>query len=297
MSSYSIQAVHPVPMLLGESPLWHAEQQTLYWIDIPGKALHQLDTRTHAHQHWALGTEPGCIALHANGGIVIALRTGVVHFDPATGTSTPIAPPPYDPATMRFNDGRCDVQGRLWAGTIYEPRDKAGASLFSIAQGHVRDLQHPVTTSNGVAFSLDNTTLYHADTPAHRIMQYTFDPVNGNTSDGRIFAEFDADKTAPDYRGRPDGSAVDSEGAYWCAMFEGGRLLRLHRDGHVLEEIILPVKCPTMIAFGGEDLRTLYMTTASNNRSVEEIAQYPLSGCVLSLRVAVPGRVEYPYRA
>jgi len=101
---------------------------------------------------------------------------------------------------------------------------------------------------------------------------------------------------AQSYGGRPDGGAVDSEGAYWCAMFEGGRILRFSPTGELLREIRLPVRCPTMIAFGGADLRTLYITTARSNRPDAELVQYPLSGCVLSLRVDVAGREEPAYK-
>ncbi len=296
MPAYQIQAACPATMLLGESTLWHAREHALYWIDIPGKALHRLQTRNNLHTHWPLDTEPGCIALHEDGGIVVALRTGLVHFNPDDGRFTQIVRAPYDPAIMRFNDGRCDARGRFWAGTIYEPRDKAGATLYCIAQGTIIDAKHPVTTSNGVAFNNNNTMLYHADTPAHVIRQYDFDLASGQTSHPRIFAQFDADKSSKTYGGRPDGAAVDSADNYWVAMFEGGRVLRFAPTGELLEEIRLPAMCPTMMAFGGEDLRTLYITTARNMRSEQELQQYPLSGCVLSLRVATPGRLEYPYR-
>ena len=110
------------------------------------------------------------------------------------------------------------------------------------------------------------------------------------------FQRFSTDKAASDYGGRPDGAAVDSEGAYWCAMFEGGRLLRFSAGGELLREVALPLRCPTMVAFGGDDLRTLYITSASHKRSAEERAQYPLTGCVLSLRVDVPGLPEPLYQ-
>jgi sugar lactone lactonase YvrE len=195
---------------------------------------------------------------------------------------------------MRFNDGRCDAAGRLWAGSLYEPRDQALGSLFCIERGTIRDAGNQVTVSNGLAFSGDYRTLYHADTTAHRIMAYDFDLSSARIGAGRLFREFSKDKSR-DYGGRPDGAAVDSEDAYWCAMYEGGRLLRLSRSGEVLREIPLPVRCPTMIAFGGHDLRTLYITSARHKRPDSELAQYPLSGCVLALRVDVPGRVEPPY--
>lgn len=296
MSDYHFEAVCDTPMLLGESPLWHADTQTLYWIDIPGKALHRFNTLSQQHTHWSLPTEPGCIALHDNGGLVIALRSGLVHFDPSTEQTTPILPSPFDPAKQRFNDGRCDALGRLWVGTIHEPKDHPGATLYTIAQGTVLDTGHAVLTSNGVAFSTDGNTLYHADTPAHIIRAYDVDTGSARTSNPRVFAQFNADKSSPDYAGRPDGAAVDSENNYWVAMFEGGRILRFAPDGTLLETIKVPAMCPTMVAFGGPDLRTLYITTARNMRSEQELAQYPLSGCVLRIQVDTPGNPEYPYR-
>jgi sugar lactone lactonase YvrE len=113
---------------------------------------------------------------------------------------------------------------------------------------------------------------------------------------GRLFKQFSTDKSN-NYGGRPDGAAVDSEGAYWCAMYEGGRLLRLAPTGEILQEISLPVRCPTMVAFGGNDLKTLYITTARHNRQTMELAEFPLSGYVLKMDVDVPGRIEPAYIA
>jgi sugar lactone lactonase YvrE len=123
---------------------------------------------------------------------------------------------------------------------------------------------------------------------------YDFDVASGSIGDGRLLQRFSSER-GPDYGGRPDGAAVDSEGNYWCAMYEGGRLLQLDAAGAILREILLPVRCPTMMAFGGSDLRTLYITTVSGKRSPEELAACPLSGCLLSLRVDVPGQAEHPY--
>ena len=161
----------------------------------------------------------------------------------------------------------------------------------------LRDVEHPVTTSNGVAFNRDQTLLYHANTPAHRIDVYDYELSTGTPRNKRLFHAFDSDKTAVDYGGRPDGAAIDSEDAYWCAMFEGARIVRLSRSGEILQTIPVPARCPTMIAFGGEDLRTLYITTGRKGRSEAELAQYPLSGYLLSVRVEVPGVVEYCYQA
>jgi sugar lactone lactonase YvrE len=294
MSPDNPQIVFDEPMQLGECPLWHPEESTLYWIDISGLAVHRFDPVSGIHTQWAMPSEPGCIAWCASGGLVVALRSGIVLLDTGSGSLTPVVDAPYDVAKARFNDGRCDAAGRLWVGTIYEPRDRPLGSLYCVDRGNIRDMAKPVTVSNGVAFSVDNRILYHTDTTAHRITGYDFDVSTGHVGQSRRFQQFSTDR-ASDYGGRPDGAAVDSEDAYWCAMYEGGRILRLSPAGDVLREISLPFRCPTMIAFGGDDLRTLYITSVRQNRSEAELAQYPLSGCVIALHVDVPGRLENAY--
>lgn len=297
MATGDFQVAFDQPMQLGECPLWHPAEGAVYWIDIPGQAVHQLHEASKQHKSWELPGEPGCIAIHENGGLLVALRQGLMHLDTNAGTLAPITPAPYDTSKLRFNDGRCDAAGRLWTGTIYEPKDREAASLYCFARGVLRDAEHPVTTSNGVAFNRDQTLLYHANTPAHRIDVYDFDLSTGMTRNKRVFHAFDNDKTAPDYGGRPDGATVDSEDAYWCAMFEGSRIVRLSASGEILQSIQVPARCPTMIAFGGEDLRTLYITSGRKGRSEAELAQYPLSGYLLSIRVDVPGLIEYSYKS
>jgi sugar lactone lactonase YvrE len=282
-------------MQVGECPLWHPIEAVLYWIDIPACAVHRLDPQTGIHRIYPVPAEPGCIAHCATGGLMVALRSGIARLDTSDGTVTMEVPAPYNTAVMRFNDGRCDAAGRFWMGTMYEPRDRPLGALFCLDRGALRNAGNPVTVSNGVAFSGDGTTLYHADTTAHVIRAHEFDQDTGHIDAGRVLHQFSTDRAATDYGGRPDGATVDAEGAYWCAMFEGGRLLRLAPSGAVLEEVLLPMHCPTMMAFGGPDLRTLYVTSASQNRPAAELAQYPLSGCVVSLRVNVPGRVEPAY--
>lgn len=289
-----LRAAFDTPMQVGECPLWHPEEAALYWIDIQGQMVHRLQPATGEHACWPMPSEPGCIARCAAGGLVVALRSGVVLLDTVSGALSPLVDAPYDRSKLRFNDGRCDAAGRLWIGTIYEPRDQQLGSLFCVERGAIRDYAKAVTVSNGVAFSPDNRTLYHADTTAHRITAYDFNLASGSVGASRVLKQFSTDKSHH-YGGRPDGAAVDSEGAYWCAMFEGGRILRLSPTGEILDEIKLPLRCPTMVAFGGADLRTLYITSARHNRPEAELLQYPLSGCVLALQVAVAGRAEAAY--
>ncbi len=240
-------------------------------------------------------SEPASLGLHALGGLVVAMRAGFFHFDPATGAINLIAAAPYDTSTTRFNDGRVDAAGRFWIGTIYEPRDQQAAQMYCLERGQLHlKWSGGMTVSNGLAFSPDQRRMYHADTTSHRVDCYDFDVATGSTANPQRFAQFSMDK-ANNYGGRPDGAAVDSEGNYWCAMIEGARLLQFAPSGTLLRELPLPVRCPTMMAFGGEDLRTLYITSLGQ-RPDAELAQYPLTGRLLALPVNVAGRVEHAYQ-
>lgn len=297
-SSNNIAAISvalDTPMQLGETPLWSRSEAALYWIDIAACEIHRLHPGSGVHQVWPLPSEPGCIAACASGDLLVAMRSGLALFDTTNGALTALENAPYDTTKMRFNDGRCDSAGRLWVGTLYEPRDQPLAPLYCVERGAVSERGERTTVSNGVAFSPDNRTLYQADTNTHAIRAYDFDLENGVIGNGRLFHQFDADRSVSNYGGRPDGAAVDSEGAYWCAMYEGGRLLRLAANGTLLTEVPLPVRCPTMMAFGGADLRTLYITTVRHQRPAAELLQFPLSGYILSMRVEVPGRLEAAY--
>ena len=288
-------AITPLPLppsLLGESPLWHPREQVLYWCDIPGRLLNRFDPASGAHAQWAFEHDLGCCAACDDGTLIVAQRDGLIRFDPADGRRTRITEAPYDTTVERFNDGKTDAQGRFWVGTIYEPRDAATASLYRFGpQGLVR-VAGDITTSNGLAWSPDGCTLYWADTKAHVVSAWDFDPAAGVPSNRRVFAQFPLrrpDQALDDYTGRPDGAAVDQDGCYWVAMFEGARVLRLSPQGELLQTLHLPVRCPTMVCFGGPDLRTLYITTAREKRPADELAAMPWSGCVLQLRVNVPG--------
>jgi sugar lactone lactonase YvrE len=283
----------PVPAdLLGESPFWHPDERALWWLDIPGRALHRWDPATQAHRRWDLPAEPGCMAPLPGGRLLMALRDGLWRFDPADGSRHLLASPPYDPAVERFNDGRADPQGRFWAGTIYEPREPALAALYVWNGSRLVRRADGVVTANGLAFSPDGRTMYWSDTRAHTVFAFDVDPREDTLSLRRVFARFEPrvpGQPLARYGGRPDGAAVDVEGAYWVAMFEGARLLRLSPAGQVLAEVGLPVRCPTMPCFGDDDLRTLYVTTARQGRPAEELAAEPWAGRVLRMRVDVPG--------
>ena len=291
------------PSELGESPFWHPGEKRLYWVDIPARLICRTNEALTKVEHWAMPSEPGCIApvraKGASAGLVIALRDGIYRAFEWEGQLERIAPALHDPATTRFNDGKADPQGRFWVGTVYEPRDAAHAQLFCLDARHGRAATLQVkadqaTTANGLAWSPDVSTLYWADTPRHTIRAWDWDCGRNALSHERVFKHWPGKPEGwqsgmPGYGGRPDGAAVDVQGNYYVAMYEGGRLLKLSPAGEVLADIAVPAQCPTMPCFGSEDLKTLYLTTGRHNRPTGELQAWPDSGCVFSMRVEVPG--------
>ena len=278
--------------LLGESPVWHPRENALYYADIPGHRLQRFDPVNGELRHWDFDTDLASLAPRLDGTLLLAMRDGLWRFDPTIGERERVAEPPYDPVNERFNDGKCDPQGRFWVGTIYEPRDPALAALYRFAKGKLTRQAEGFTTVNGLAWSPNGRTMHWSDTKAHTIYAADFDPVSGTPSGRRVFASFPIKQVGQPlatYGGRPDGAAMDAEGCYWVAMFEGQRLLRLSPEGEIVREVELPVRCPTMPCFGGPDLKTLYVTTAREKRPAAELAEQPFAGCVLALEVDVAG--------
>jgi len=292
----NIKVAYDVVMQTGECPLWHPQEQALYWVDIPAFTVHRLDPASGAHRSWKLDSEPATLGISDQGGLIVAMRSGFAHLDTSSDEVklSAIVDAPYDQSITRFNDGHVDPAGRFWVGTIYEPRDKPAAEMYVLEQGKLRKAwSGGMTNSNGSGFSPDQKTMYHADTAAHRVTKLDYDVATGTVDNQRLLHQFSMDKEN-NYGGRPDGAAVDSEGNYWCAMIEAARIVKLSPRGELLDEIPLPANAPTMVAFGGADLRTLYITTIGS-RPEAELAQFPLNGRVLVTRVAVPGREEPAY--
>ena len=272
---------------LGECPVWSIGEQALYWVDINAPSLNRFDPESGANLAWPMPSSIGSFAVRAQGGFVAALRDGIWLVDRAGRLGDRMAEAPYDPSHHRFNDGRADRAGRFWVGTMNERRDATSGALYCLdAYFALSRVLDGITISNGLAWSPDQRTLYHADTPARTISTYAFDAATGAVSGRREFAHFE-DETE-----RPDGAAVDSDGCYWTAFYRGGRVVRLSARGERLAEFPLPAMCPTMCAFGGSDLRTLYVTTARQMREADELARLPQSGGIFAMRVDVPGLPE-----
>ncbi|WP_426079061.1 SMP-30/gluconolactonase/LRE family protein [Janthinobacterium sp. PSPC3-1] len=286
---------------LAECPLWSVAEQCLYWIDIAGRRLHRYDPATSLDRLWWMPCEPGCIALADGGGLVAALRDGFYRFYPEQSRLHKLAGAPYDTTNMRFNDGRCDASGRFWAGAMYQPRTSEQAAMFCLERGAVRPGWGPrdglgVKVSNGLAFASDGQSLFQSDTPNHVIYRFGFDAATGQVGERSVFARLPVKGEEAVYGGRPDGAAIDAEGCYWSAQYEGGRVLRFSPQGEIIGIVHVPVARPTMVAFGGADLRTLYITSAREGAADEELARQPQAGGIFAVRLDVAGRPEPLYR-
>lgn len=284
-----IECIYDEPAILGESPLWHPTEQVLYWVDIEKPALHCFNPQTQQHQMWPMPTAIGCIALRITGGLVAAMRYGFASIALPAGEITMLASPLTEADGVMFNDGKCDRAGRFWAGTkdILEQTDSG--SLYRLdANGDCTEMAKGFAVTNGVAWSPDNTIFYVCNSPARIIYQYDFAIASGTLSNKRVFAELPAES------GYPDGLTVDSEGGIWNAHWDGWRVTRYLPNGKIDTVIKMPVRRPTSCCFGGADLKTLYVTSASTRLSAEELKENPQAGCLFAVKVGVKGLLE-PY--
>ncbi|MEI9985165.1 MAG: SMP-30/gluconolactonase/LRE family protein [Aliidongia sp.] len=246
---------------LGESPVWLAAEQRLVFVDIHGQALHWFDPATDKHVIRQLDEEIGCVAPATEGRYIAGLRSGLWLLDQDGGKIRLLSANPEPNATNRFNDGRTDPAGRFLAGTIDEPKAGGTAHLYRYDRRGLVALAGGLLTSNGLAFSPDGRVMYHADTPRFVVRRYDYDPATGEARNPQIFIQLDPNGTD---RGRPDGAAVDCDGCYWTALYEGGRVQRYSPEGKLVGEFPVPARKPTMIAFGGAALDMLYVTTAAD---------------------------------
>ena len=270
---------------VGESLIWSAEERALYRVDILAPAIHRLDTATGAVRSWPMPAAIGSMGLREGGGAVVALKNGFHLFDFESGSLSFIVDPEPDKPDNRLNDGKVGPDGRFWAGSMDDRRDKEPvAALYRLdADGTCHRMVEGLVTSNGLAWSPDGGTLYHSDSRLRFIHAYDYDPASGSLGRRRLIAE------PTDAIGRPDGAAVDVEGCYWSCGIGAGRINRFQPDGGLDGWIEMPVPAPTMCCFGGPDLKTLYVTSLREGMSAEALAAYPRSGGIFSVEVGVEG--------
>lgn len=277
---------------IGESPVWSAEEQVLYWVDSLAPALYRLDPYSGTQQSWWMPDLIGSLGLREGRGAVVALRNGLNLLDFDTGALTLIAPDPEDdrPST-RLNDGKVGPDGRFWVGGMDHEHPRGPISgLYRLDADHsLHQMLNGLTVSNGLAWSPDGKTMYHADTPTQTIHSYDYDPETGAIANPRILA------SGPE-TGFPDGGATDMEGFYWSAGVRAGVLNRWSPDGRLDRQIELPIPRPTCPCFGGPDMKTIFVTSLRTHMSEQELAENPQSGGIFAVDVDVPGTPVARYR-
>ena len=274
----------------GESPVWVPEEKAIYFTDIPGKTMNRFVPETGEHTSWEMPEELCSFAFREKGGFIAALRSGFAFLDLDTGAVDYIAKPENKKPDNRLNDGRCDRQGRFWAGSMNEPRSHFDGVLYRIESDQTcRPMADNVMVSNGLAWSPDSETMYWSDSRNSKVFAFDFDPITGDVENRRLFFETTLEQ------GRPDGATVDAEGFYWSACFMGGRVLRIAPDGTLDREILMPVRDITMVCFGGDDLDTLYITTSYEALSESEREATPLAGAIFVADPGVRGLLEPRY--
>lgn len=259
-----IKAIYDKQCGLGEGPIWHAAESMLYWVDIRNRHVHRYDPKTQQHQQWELPGVIGCIAPAAQGGFIAGYKDKIAHINLETGHIEDL----FGTQTgIRMNDGICDRQGRFWVGQA----DESGkGKLFRYsADGQCKEMEENITVSNGLDWSLDNKTFYYTDSPERKIYAYDFDVVTGDISNRRVFVD------VPEAHGYPDGLTVDAEGYIWSAKWQANRIIRYTPEGNIDREIEMPVWRPTSVMFGGDNLDTLYVTSASCDLDEDTILDTP----------------------
>ncbi|NYH17254.1 SMP-30/gluconolactonase/LRE family protein [Paraburkholderia bryophila] len=295
-----VEAAGEAPAMVGESPVWRAAEQALYWVDIPAQKIVRLAIEAGRRSEWRLPEKVACIAFDRHGTVLAGCETGLFALTlsetaTADGQSLQVearrlAAPSFACDDMRFNDGRCDRQGRFWSGTMVQDMSLANpaGALYRFDERGV--LSAPVIealiTQNGLAWSPDGATMYLSDShPLRRqIWAFDYDIDAGEPRNRRVFADLNH------YVGRPDGAAVDADGCYWICANDAGRLLRFTPQGKLDREIVVPAVKPAMCAFGGRDLDTLFMTSIRPAAGASEH-----DGHLFAVRPGVTGLLEPEY--
>jgi len=277
-----VQVVGNVVAQLGECPLWSPEEGVLYWEDIDGKQIHRYDPETDQTTSRSLPGRPGSFApTQTPGRFVVATESGLVWLDWESGDVHDFVTVEDPDRANRLNDGRCDHSGRFIVGTMWpETRDRRfDGSLYSIdPTGAVETLETDVGVPNGLVFDPARERMYWADTFHATIWKWDYDVDTGARSNKQVFFNYADHEDAP---GLPDGGCLDSEGYYWSASVTGWALTRISPAGDVDRRIELPVAKPTMLAFGGPDLTTIYVTSIDGGEVDEARMQGVKAGSLL----------------
>lgn len=263
---------------LGESPLWDYHRNALFWVDIENGLIHSYKPESKNIKTYQFGEKVGCIAMHESGGFILATESGLYHWSPDSGCKKEILPIKHSHKESMFNDGNVDPLGRFWIGS---KGPKGSSKLWMVQENKLIEKISDLTISNGLDWSVGNGIFYHTDSYDRTIYRYDIDLQTTTLSNRTPFFQ---PKT-----GTPDGLTIDSEGNIWTAIWDGWQVLQLNPAGEVLSEISMPVQRPTSITFGGQDLRQLFITSASDGLTESERLEQPYAGDLFMIEPGVTG--------
>jgi len=292
LSSPNVECVVTGDDQLGETPLWCDRTQKLWWLDIEKPKLQSFAPDMCQYDSLPMpGTYLGSHALTNSGEHLVASDLELLFLNSKTRETKPFVQVEAD-FDNRLNDGRVDCRGRLWIGTMDNQLKRPSGSLYRVdPDGNVAKFLEGITVCNGIAFSPDNDKFYLSDTRRFQTWVFDLDVDDGALSNQRIFADYSGTGD------RPDGACVDVDGCLWNAFFAGSRIVRYRPDGIIDGTITLPVSNPTCICFGGRDLKTLYISTASKFLSVDQLRFEPLAGSLLAIDGIGQGLPEHRFGA
>jgi len=286
-----LDVVVKLEMDLGESPLWDYRQQCLYWIDIHVGRIYAWKPSVDKQPVCIQLNEPvGCLALSEQHHVIAAMKSGICQLDAELQPAFVLAKnPEWDGEKgNRFNDGCVDPLKRLWVGTLDREEKHSTAALYCLSGTELEKKKSGITISNGIAFSPAGDWLYHTDSPKRQVVRHRFNPQTGEIGEAELWINLDTYNLP----GVVDGAAVDSLGRYWCALYGGGQVVCFSPEGEYLHSYLLPCPHPTMVTFGGDDLKTMFVTTARQHLTSEEYSLYPDAGSLFACQVDVPGLAQ-----
>jgi sugar lactone lactonase YvrE len=291
---FSPKVILPIISELGEGPTWHPTEKVLYWVDILQKQLHRYDPKLVAHQQFEFDMMPGAVVPYgdSHAEVLLSFEDGLAVFNTHTHKLDYVLKfPDYNP-NIRANDGKCDAFGNFWIGTMSKTAEVKAGNLYMLNTKNELSLKIANTTiSNGLTWNTEATKMYYIDTMADNVRSFDMDH-DGNINNEKIVI-------SGDYKslGYFDGMTIDTEGMLWIAHFNGFCIRRWNPEtGEILLKIDLPVPQVTSLTFGGENLSTLYITSARENMSKADIEKYPLSGSVFSIETNFRGLETNVYK-
>lgn len=271
---------------LGEGPFWDYKEGLLYWVDIDNKKICIHNPANNENKELVLPKKVSAIIpANSKKGAVVALENGLHYVNLENGDIQLIFDPEEHLSNNRFNDGKCDTQGRFWAGTMSTMDEREQGALYCLDKdGSVVKKVDKVSTSNGLAWSVDNKYLYLIDTPVQKVYRFDYETDSGKIDNMCAVIDFTEEE------GFPDGMTIDDEGMLWIAHWGGARVSRWDpNSGKKIDEIKVPAKNVTSCVFGGEELNELYITTAKEGMTSEELEKYPLSGALFKCEMDIKG--------